>query len=134
MIRSKLMLCADNVVRDAETNNISVFNIFEEFPLEALPALIPRFAILNILERDDDDDDEISCTLEMNLSGADIFTQQFDISFQDKNRTRSIVHIGGLPLSRPGTLKVALRLGESLLGEYRIGVTSRQPSIATSQG
>lgn len=135
MIRSSLMLCAQGVIRDAETNNISVFAIFENITPEGLPLLIPRFMVLAFLERDDSDPSEIKCSLRITLGEETILEQVLDINFQDKKRNRTIINIGGLPVSKQGTLETSLWLANEMLNQYKIEVKEpRKPKVETHQG
>jgi len=135
MIRSSLMLCADGVIRDAETNNISVFKIFETITPEGLPLLIPRFMVLAFLERDDSDPSEIKCSLQITLSEETILEQVLDINFQGKKRNRTIINIGGLPVRKQGTLETSLWLDNEKLNHYNIEVAEpRKPKVKIQQG
>ena len=134
MIRSKLMLCAESIVVDARTNNVSVFNIMDELSAESFPIFLQRFTVLTVLERDDDNDSTIECFLRITLADEEILNQAFDINFQDKKRTRNIVTLGGMTVLRPGTLEVSFWLGEERLGQYQIVVNApREPSVETRQ-
>ena len=129
------MLCADGVIRDAETNNISVFTIFENITPEGLPLLIPRFMILAFLQRDDSDPSEIKCTLRITLNEEKILEQALDINFQGKKRNRTIINIGGLPIAKQGTLNTSLWLDNEILNQYKIEVAEpRKPKVETHQG
>lgn len=135
MIRSSLMLCANGVIRDAETNNISVFTIFENITPEGLPLLIPRFTVLAFLERDDSDPSEIKCSLLITLNEETILKQALDINFQDKKRNRTIVNISGLPIAKQGTLETSLWFNDNMLNRYKVDIKEpRRPKVETSQG
>ncbi len=133
MIKPKLMLCADAVIRDAETNAISIFNIIEEIGAEALPLLIPRFVVYNLLERDDDDPVKVAATLRLTIDDESLFEQGITLNFQDKKRNRSIFTLHGLALFRPGILKVSLSVEDHELDSIFIEVIARQPTLQVSQ-
>ena len=59
MIKLKLLFCAKAVIRDAATNEISVFGIIEEITPAGLPLLVPSFAVLAVFERDEGDPEVI---------------------------------------------------------------------------
>ncbi len=123
MIKIKFMLCALGVIQDVESNNISVFNIFEEFTPFGLPALIPEFSILAVFERDNNDPQNIECSFRASLTGEQLLNQNLSVDFQGRNRTRAIVRVGGLPLPRPGKLVIEMAHGE-LIHQYEIVVNS----------
>jgi len=123
VIKSKLMFCAEGIVIDAQSNNVSVFNIIEEVTPESLPLFFARFTVFILLERDaSDDPSEIECSLRIALNDTNTFDQQVTANFQDKKRTRNVVVFGGLPITQPGTLKVSCWLDEHELGHYQIHV------------
>ncbi len=51
-MRSKMFLCAQDVLLNAYTNDVSVINIFESMEVRQFPLNIPRMMWLNMLERD----------------------------------------------------------------------------------
>ena len=53
MLRCTLAVVAESVVRDAQSNNVSVFNILETFAAAGFPAIFPRLAILFMLTREE---------------------------------------------------------------------------------
>ena len=123
MIRSKLMLCARGIVIDTQSNNVSVFNIFEQFTLESLPVIVPQFTVLIVLERDLDDPSTSECSLRITLNDTSILDQVITVDFRDKKRTRNIVTVSGLPITQPGTLKASCWLDEDELDHYLIDVS-----------
>ena len=130
MIRSILMLCADGIIRDAETNLISVFKIYENIVPEGLPLFIPRFMILAFLQRDDSDPSEIKCTLRITLNEEKILEQALNINFKGKARNRTIINVGGLPIPKQGMLETSLWLNDDMLNQYKIMVQEpRKPKV-----
>jgi hypothetical protein len=137
MIRSKLMLCADAIIIDAKSNNVSVFNIIEQFTPESLPIFIARFTVLVVLERDPNDPSTIECSLRITLNHTSILDQIITSDFQDKKRNHSIITLSGLPITQPGTLKTSYWLDENELDHYVIDVNEPrqvQPSVTSHEG
>ena len=50
MIQLKLLLCAQGVVRDADSNNVSAFNILESIQAAGFPMFIQQLDILALLD------------------------------------------------------------------------------------
>lgn len=129
------MLCADAALRDAETNSISIFSIFEEITVQTLPILIPRFVIVNLLEREETDPATPECQLKIKLGEDILLEQQLRLNFQEKKRTRSIVTIGGLPLTHSGLLSVAISYDNEPVADYTIEVAAPvQLNVQALQG
>lgn len=137
MISSSLMFCADGIIRDANKNSISAFNIFEEVTPEGLPLIYPRFMVFALLHRDTGDQTEIACTLRISIGGKTFFEKTFRVDFQDKKRNRTIVNIGGLVIPNFGTLETSLWLDQHLLNQFKFVVNKpRKPKVKVepSQG
>ena len=114
------MLCADRVIRDAETNSISVINILEEITPEGLPLIIPRVTIFALLHRNKEEDPSlIKCTFRIGVGDNTLLEGELNVDFQDKERNRTIINIGGLVISTSGMLEVSLFLEERLLSQFK---------------
>lgn len=120
MIISKLMLCAENVIRDAETNKISVFNIFEKIASPGFPLFIQKLLVFNRIERAKDDPRQIDCELKIMNNDIELLKKPLRVDFQDRMRNRTIVDISGLTVPNPGILKVILSYAERDLNSYEI--------------
>jgi hypothetical protein len=120
MITSSLMLCADRVIRDAETNNISAIGILEEITPEGLPLFIPRVMIFALLHRDKEEDpSQIECTLRIIIGDNKLLERKLVVDFKDTGRNRTIINVGGLVISTNGMLEVSLFLEERLLNQFK---------------
>ena len=130
MTRLNLFLCAEGVIVDRRSNNVSVFTILEEVKPQELPIVLAQFVVLAILERDEGDPDKCDCTLAISLNDEGIFEQHMEVDFQGKPRVRQMVHFGGVPIEKPGTLTASLELGGEEIGEWRITVNlPKKPTV-----
>src|SRR5438132_10617340 len=98
MIRVKLAVCGQDVVRDAASNNISVFNVYEGVTAEGFPLLMSPFAFLVVLERDLTDPVQHAGRFELRLGDTVLGEGAMTVDFEDKKRTRQIIKVGGLVL------------------------------------
>jgi len=135
MIRSKLMLFAENIIRDAQTNNISAINIIEEFSSPAFPLFLAGFNVLNLLEREKDDEQTISLLLKIFLNEDELTSLDIHMDFQDKLGNRNIVTINGLVLPNSGILRAVLLHNEKEFASHevsvqKIGETDKKVAIA----
>ncbi len=108
MIRSKLLLCAENVILDSHTNSLSVINIFEDITPDGLPLMLPKFSILLILEREMEDPRDIELSIKIKLDDFVLYEVNQPTSFQDKLKARSIMTIGGLLIQKPGRFSLQI--------------------------
>ncbi|MCI0695140.1 hypothetical protein L0337_24415 [candidate division KSB1 bacterium] len=135
MIHSKLMLFAENIIRDTQTNKISAINIIEEFSSLGFPLFMARFYVLNLLEREKEDDQTISFLLKIFLNEDELTSLDIHADFQDKLRNRSIVTINGLVLPNPGIFRAVLLHNEKEFASHelsvqKIGETDKKVVIA----
>ncbi len=120
MYKLKLLLCADTVIRDAQTNNISIINLYEDLSPEAFPSLLPHFMVLVLFEREIIDPNILSFELQVVLNQQEIFKTKIDATFQDKIRTRNIIFFNGFPLNTHGLLEIIVKDEENIYGNYQI--------------
>lgn len=134
MITSSLMICADRIIRDATTNNISVINIIENIAPEGLPLFIQRFMIFALLDRNKEEDpSQIKCTVRIRISGNKLLERNLNVDFQDKERNRTIIDIGGLVIPTIGTLEASLLLQRRVLNKYTLIVKAPRRIDVTKQ-
>ena len=102
------MLAAEGVVRDAESNLVSVFSILEEFTAPGFPIFVPKVCVLTVLERSEADPPQPRAELRITLEDQEIHKAPVRVDFQDKLRTRMIVTYAGVALPNPGILKIEM--------------------------
>jgi hypothetical protein len=128
------MLCADRVIRDTETHNISVINIFEEMTPEGLPLLVPRITVFALLHRNKDEDpSQIKCRFRIEVGNNKLGEHEMSIDFQDKTRNRAVLTINGLLIPTSGVLLVSLLLEERLLNQCSFAVNTPRQINVTKQ-
>jgi hypothetical protein len=104
MIIPKLLLVADTVITDRESNNVSVINILEEITPIGLPLLIPKVSVLSIFDREETDPEEFASTFRLTMGDMNIFTQEIPANFNGMLKFRQSLIIGGLFINRPGII------------------------------
>jgi len=130
MIKTKLLICAEEVIVDQKSNNASVINIIEQFTFTNLPAVINKMVIMSLLERDEGDDEKWEGRLRMFLAGVEIFNQPIIHNFKGMPRSRHIFGIGGIPISQPGKMEICLYKGNDRITSYSIDIVSTEkPAI-----
>lgn len=119
-------LCCEDIIRDADTNTISIHNIIEELNVESIPFIIPRFSVLYLIQREAGDEANSEKSLLLKIGDKEIKSFPIPINFEDKERTRNVIKIGGLPISLPGMLTVELNDGETVLSTISIPIINRK--------
>lgn len=118
MITSEYTICAERVIRDAETNSISAIGVLEEINAEAFPVIVPQVGLLFVLIRDQADPNEIETQVSVRIGENVLFNAPFQVRFQGARRTRAIIVLQGLVIPNPGRVAFRLRWNEHTLGEW----------------
>lgn len=119
------MLCCHGAIRDAETNNISVFNIMEEISAAGVPFFIQKLHIVAFLQRESGDTPNATVTLEITIGDQILHSQPVDLAFGDKLRTRLLAELNGFVISQPGDMMFALKLDGAVLNSWQVKVETR---------
>ncbi|MCI0488618.1 MAG: hypothetical protein L0229_18680 [Blastocatellia bacterium] len=134
MIKSKVVICAEKVIRDAETNSVSIINLIEGINAQAFPVLIPGVSVFGLFEKDKDDPTRFKSKLDIVHNKSIIFSTTSTLDFEDKQRTRFIVSISGLIISDPGSLEFIFYRDKGRVGSYQFNVNLvGEPQVATIQ-
>ncbi|SRR5713101_6171815 len=121
--RTVLLVVAEGVVVDSETNLVSLFNVLEEITPLGFPFLIPRLTVVATTQRDEGDPPvPADCSMRFLLDQDLLLEAPADINFRDRPRNRFKLTIGGLLIPRPGKLTVSLVVGGATLNSYAIAV------------
>lgn len=115
-------MCAESVVRDAETNTVSVFNMIDELGATGMPAGIPKLSALFVLENTTIEQAPLDGHVTFTLDGKELNKIPVKVDFQDKFRTRVIVVIEGIVLQEYGVLTVSLDVEGQPGGQWDIRV------------
>lgn len=119
MYRSNLLLLAESVVRDADTNSVSVFGIMDSIVAAGFPLFIQRAAILLLLERVAEDSATADFVVKVTLGDHELATVKATVEFLDKLLNRTIVRINGFVVPSEGTLRVDLYRDSEVLATFR---------------
>lgn len=118
MINSDLMLVAERVIIDTESNRLTIFNLLEDLNVNQFPLFIPSLNVLNMLSKDDGDETILQCKLVLKLNDEELLNQPITLNFQNNRRNRSIVRIGGLMIPQSGKLLFEFYQNENLLATF----------------
>jgi hypothetical protein len=123
MIRPKTVIITETVIRDQQTNRMSLINIFEQFRSPGYPLLISRFTVFAIILRDTLEDPQAAQgRLSIRLDEEVLFEQQIEINFQNVLINRNVLQFQGFVLPRPGRLVVSVAVGDQFADSYPISV------------
>jgi len=123
-MRCQFAACANRIVRDVDTDTVSLIDLAESTLVPMFPIVMPELACLFILQREEGDKREIDGMAVLTLSGEEIFKAPITINFNGKSRFRQILTLAGIVLPHPGVLKLALVVGDREQGSREIDVMS----------
>ncbi|WEK35146.1 MAG: hypothetical protein P0Y53_21870 [Candidatus Pseudobacter hemicellulosilyticus] len=126
MIRSTLLLCAEKAMRDADNDNLSVFNILDDVIAAGFPITLNRLSIVNFFSREDGDPEKVA--VELNIFNNDqlIGEYQVKIDFRGRLKTRAIIQFGSFELAGPGITRFVIMDNErKQLSDYSICLIER---------
>jgi hypothetical protein len=110
MIRPVMCLAAEGVVRDVQTNNISIYNILEGLTAEGFPFFVQRLTFFALWERAANDPEQMQGRFTVAIADKEIFTKSMTVNFQGQLKVRNIISVQGLLIPQPGQLSFSLKL------------------------
>ncbi len=126
------LLCGENIIRDIEGGQITIYNLLDDISAVGFPLLIPRFCIYFFSERENGDADVQEIALSISNNDQRIFSDKVKVQFNQKQRSRSVVKFNGIVVTAPGTLYIRLnKLDGNSLWEGQIILTAIQPVHVT---
>lgn len=122
MLKPKLILCAEGVVVDSNTNTISLFSIIEEIVTTELPSILAKLSVISVMEREANDPEAYELIFRLNNNKKELWTTSVTANFNGKYRARNVVVINGIPVEEPGELRFIITYQNNLFQEYVIPV------------
>lgn len=129
MIRAKLCFAASAVVRDADSNSISAFNILEGIAAVGFPLFIQFASYFVLWERNATDAAETAGTFTLAIDGEQLSTAQISLNFGGNLRHRTTMNVNGLVVPHPGNLRFRLELAEGQTADYVVDVTALPATV-----
>ncbi len=123
-MRAVISLVAQGVIRDAQTNTISAFNILESLSAEGLPLFVPNIAYFVLWEREPNEPSIREATLNVRLEQTVLISVGARIDFQTFLRARSINQIAGLVLPSPGQLVFEMMVPDGPRATYTVTINA----------
>lgn len=126
---------AEGIVRDAQSNNITAFNILERLSSPSFPLFFPRIFFFCLLERNIDEPPQCDFKLKVINNTETLLEIPTHSNFKDQTRNRQIIEIGGLAIPAPGNLIFTLIHEESSICSYSIEVKQiGEPQVKKIEG
>jgi hypothetical protein len=132
MITAKLCMVANAIIRDAETNVLSAFNILEGFVPAGFPFFVQQLSCFVLWERGDADPEHVAGNFTVVLDQEELTNARIQVDFVSR-RNRSIVNMNGLLVPHPGVLHFRFALDGGAAAEYAVDVERPPAGVAQAQ-
>ena len=126
MAKCKLCIAARGVLQDAQSNNISLFNIIERVNILSFPFFMQEMGVLGVWSKEEGDRDENDAEFIIKNNDKQLLKQKLQIHFREADLFRSIVRMGGIVITEPGVLEFSFLQNGEIKNSYKIEVISKQ--------
>lgn len=123
MLQVRLFLCSESAAIDMWNNAVSAFHILEQINAPHFPVIVPRLCVITLMTREASDPSRPALHLLIELVGRQqLFLGPMEVNFLQQLSTRALVDIQGFLVPAPGTLRLAVRDGQTELCSWSIAV------------
>ena len=103
MIKMQILLLATGIVRDTETNNISIFNIIEQLNAERFPVMMPELNVFALFAMEHGEAREVPVRVRANYRGGKtIGSSEAILDFRRGRRARLVLNLRNTVFEGPG--------------------------------
>jgi hypothetical protein len=108
-----LAICAEKIIIDGATGEVSLINIMERLIVGSFPVFIPRICFAAFLERQEGDPNDVLATVTISHGDREVGKQAAPISFSDIPWFRYFTTMTGIPIYGPGKLTFSFVAGNA---------------------
>lgn len=114
----KYAICAEGIIRDAENDRISAFNLIDDFASPGFPVLFPRLACVFVIGREEGDEDTAQGEFIGRFDETVFFQTPAQLDFKGRATQRNFLQLQGFVVPRPCRVTVSLNVGGEELGAW----------------
>jgi hypothetical protein len=129
MLKNLICLAAKGVIRDANSNNVSVFSILEQLTPEGFPAFMQELDVLSVWQRDAGDPKDQELRFVVRLNKTEKIAVKVELRFGEALINRNIANLRGIVVDEPGELSFSFSQGKKTLAQYAV-VVKAPPATA----
>lgn len=130
MITSKLCLAAGLVIRDADSNTLSIISILEGFMPASVPVVFGQLSCLALWIREANDPERTDGTFNIRIDAEPLSVHRFNVDFQGHPQARTVINLAGMVVPHAGLLTVQMTLDTGAIAEYSFRIA--QPVAITA--
>jgi hypothetical protein len=130
MITVPFCLFSEQIIRDAETNKMSVVNILDGILAASFPVIIPILVFFVEFRKDPGDPQIVDVTFHFSVNGNEVLRQPHRVDFQNQLLCRAITRILVFPINGPGIVKGEVKTVDAkTIGSFEFSVADIQPML-----
>lgn len=131
MPKPLVCLAARSVLRDRDTDTISLFSILESLRAEGLPVFIQEVGVLVMWKREEDEPSVHELKFRILNNSRVLHELPVRVDFREGRTNRTIVNLRGMPIEEPGEVRFAFFDGESEIASYRVAIEAPEPRVTS---
>ena len=108
---TRFILCARRAIQDNTENDLSLIGLVEDFVAQGFPLVLPRVAVVWLVDREEGEAPEFAGTLRLTVDDQNLQESPFTATFLERRSARVILNIGGFACPRPGYYKFTMLIG-----------------------
>lgn len=117
-----MLACAETVIRDEDTDRLTLVNLIDAISTPAFPHLVGSFSIVAIYHINEGEPTDQLVTVRLENNGNLISEQNTHVYFGDLIGNRTITKVNGLVIGEPGRFSVSIHQEDVELGRWEIPV------------
>lgn len=118
-------ICCESIIRDAETNAISLINVIDEIVSQGAPIFLPRFAIFLLSEKEESDTGSNALQMTISVDAIELMRVDLAVNFETEQtgrRNRTNIRVGGLLVPNGGDLSIRFLASGKIYAEQTLPV------------
>lgn len=124
-MKIKFALCAQTASVDRASNRISIFNVYDHFPVSSTPINIPSVTFVSVIESGEgENNSNVKGIVEVEVAGVKVYQVEIPITFADHSLARVVLTFQGVPVRKAGLVTFRLSLPDKTCAEAAFNVVN----------
>src|SRR5690348_120524 len=115
-----LFACSESAALDSFTQRVSIFHVIDEMNAPNFPAVHGNMAVTAVATRTATEPNNFTLQIGAEIGGAIIFDLPVQLDFQQHLRARLLTSIQGVPVPKPGNLRITAKESGKVLAFWDI--------------
>ncbi len=121
-MKSKMFLCAQDVLLNAYSNEVSVINLYENTQVREFPLAIARMMWLNVLEREPSEPSRKEFNLQVDLDGEVVYDINVLADFGGGLTNRCLAVMVNMTVPGPCLFRTLFRDGQTVVSSHEFQI------------